>query len=176
MRLTGNGLPRRSTPTRPHRPIPCGPIRTRHIRARSRSSRSGRSRSNKQKSLSTRRSPIAAIVDCVVPSCNIWPARTFRAHAIHCGDWFFAVGILASKYAAEMMDDFTSAEIETGESTIFVRSHGAGPPILLLHGFPQTHLNVTRCSPRCLPATSPWSAPICAATDAAPVRSPQPRH
>jgi haloacetate dehalogenase len=39
-----------------------------------------------------------------------------------------------------MMDDFTAAEIQTGETTIFVRSHGSGPPILLLHGFPQTHL------------------------------------
>ena len=39
-----------------------------------------------------------------------------------------------------MMDDFTTAEFQTGETTIFVRSHGSGAPILLLHGFPQTHL------------------------------------
>jgi haloacetate dehalogenase len=39
-----------------------------------------------------------------------------------------------------MMDDFTSAEIHTDETTIFVRAHGSGPPVLLLHGFPQTHL------------------------------------
>src|SRR3954471_14587115 len=39
-----------------------------------------------------------------------------------------------------MMDYFTSAEIQTGETSIFVRSYGSGPPILLLHGFPQTHL------------------------------------
>jgi haloacetate dehalogenase len=39
-----------------------------------------------------------------------------------------------------MMDDFTTAEIQTGETSIFVRSRGSGPPILLLHGFPQTHL------------------------------------
>jgi haloacetate dehalogenase len=39
-----------------------------------------------------------------------------------------------------MMDDFTTAEIQTGETSIFVRSKGSGPPILLLHGFPQTHL------------------------------------
>jgi haloacetate dehalogenase len=30
--------------------------------------------------------------------------------------------------------------IETGETSIFVRSEGSGPPLLLLHGFPQTHL------------------------------------
>src|SRR5437016_5032532 len=39
-----------------------------------------------------------------------------------------------------MMDDFAAAEVETGETRIFLRSLGAGPPILLLHGFPQTHL------------------------------------
>jgi haloacetate dehalogenase len=39
-----------------------------------------------------------------------------------------------------MMDDFQSAEVETGETTIFVRWSGSGSPILLLHGFPQTHL------------------------------------
>ena len=39
-----------------------------------------------------------------------------------------------------MMDDFESAEIRTGETTIFARWSGSGPAILLLHGFPQTHL------------------------------------
>ena len=39
-----------------------------------------------------------------------------------------------------MMDDFTTSEIQTAETSIFVRSYGSGPPILLLHGFPQTHL------------------------------------
>jgi haloacetate dehalogenase len=38
------------------------------------------------------------------------------------------------------MDAFTTAEINTGETRIFTRSHGLGPPLLLLHGFPQTHL------------------------------------
>jgi haloacetate dehalogenase len=39
-----------------------------------------------------------------------------------------------------MMDDFSSVEIETAETSIFLRSSGSGPPILLLHGFPETHL------------------------------------
>src|SRR5689334_9199859 len=38
------------------------------------------------------------------------------------------------------MDGFTAADIATGETTIFVRMRGAGPPLLLLHGFPETHL------------------------------------
>jgi haloacetate dehalogenase len=45
------------------------------------------------------------------------------------------------------MDDFTTAEIQAGETSIFVRSHGSGPPILLLHGFPQTHLMWRRVAP-----------------------------
>jgi len=38
------------------------------------------------------------------------------------------------------MHTFFTAEVDTGETTIFVRGHGSGPPLLLLHGFPQTHL------------------------------------
>ena len=33
-----------------------------------------------------------------------------------------------------------AAEVGSGEASIFVRWAGAGPPLLLLHGFPQTHL------------------------------------
>jgi haloacetate dehalogenase len=47
-------------------------------------------------------------------------------------------GTFASK--PDMMHDFATAEIHTGETGIFVRSCGSGPPVLLLHGFPQTHL------------------------------------
>jgi haloacetate dehalogenase len=39
-----------------------------------------------------------------------------------------------------MMDEFTAAEIQTGDTKIFVRSSGSGDPVLLLHGFPETHL------------------------------------
>jgi len=38
------------------------------------------------------------------------------------------------------MQDFATQQIDTGETTIFTRSSGSGPPLLLLHGFPQTHL------------------------------------
>ncbi len=34
----------------------------------------------------------------------------------------------------------TTHQIETGETTIFASCAGSGPPILLLHGFPQTHI------------------------------------
>ena len=38
------------------------------------------------------------------------------------------------------MQDFSTAEINTGETTIFIRAMGSGPPLLLLHGFPETQL------------------------------------
>jgi haloacetate dehalogenase len=38
------------------------------------------------------------------------------------------------------MDEFESKEISVGGITIFVRMYGSGAPLLLLHGFPQTHV------------------------------------
>jgi haloacetate dehalogenase len=45
------------------------------------------------------------------------------------------------------MDDFEAAEVDTGETRIFVRRSGSGLPILMLHGFPQTHLMWRRVAP-----------------------------
>ncbi|TGP20190.1 MULTISPECIES: alpha/beta hydrolase [unclassified Mesorhizobium] len=39
-----------------------------------------------------------------------------------------------------MFDDFESAEVDTGGARIFIRIAGGGPALLLLHGFPETHL------------------------------------
>src|SRR5919108_1272819 len=39
-----------------------------------------------------------------------------------------------------MLENFESELVETAETSIFVRRCGAGSPLLLLHGFPQTHL------------------------------------
>jgi pimeloyl-ACP methyl ester carboxylesterase len=39
-----------------------------------------------------------------------------------------------------MLDTFETRQIETGETNIFVRWSGSGSPVLLLHGFPETHL------------------------------------
>ena len=46
------------------------------------------------------------------------------------------------------MDGFAAAEVETGETTIFTCSRGSGPPVLLLHGFPETHLMWRGVAPR----------------------------
>ncbi len=46
------------------------------------------------------------------------------------------------------MNHFATAEIDTGETSIAVRFSGAGPPLLLLHGFPETHLMWRGVAPR----------------------------
>src|SRR5882724_2073837 len=37
-------------------------------------------------------------------------------------------------------EDFEPIEVQGDETSIFLRRSGAGPAVLLLHGFPQTHL------------------------------------
>jgi haloacetate dehalogenase len=39
-----------------------------------------------------------------------------------------------------VLDGFKTNRIEIAETSLFVRSAGSGPPLLLLHGFPETHL------------------------------------
>jgi haloacetate dehalogenase len=46
------------------------------------------------------------------------------------------------------MHAFSTTKIDTGETEIFLRMHGSGPPLLLLHGFPQTHLMWRQVAPR----------------------------
>ena len=45
------------------------------------------------------------------------------------------------------MEDFATKEIRTAATSIFVSWGGKGPPVLLLHGFPQTHLMWQRVAP-----------------------------
>lgn len=37
-------------------------------------------------------------------------------------------------------DGFEAIEVQTEATSIFLRRSGSGPGVLLLHGFPQTHL------------------------------------
>ena len=47
-----------------------------------------------------------------------------------------------------MFEGFELSTIDTGEATIRVRHGGSGPPLLLLHGHPQTHVMWHRVAPR----------------------------
>src|SRR6266511_4370332 len=42
---------------------------------------------------------------------------------------------------------FSSLEVSSDDTTIYARSRGEGPPICLLHGFPQTHVMWRRIAP-----------------------------
>ena len=47
-----------------------------------------------------------------------------------------------------MFEGFAQADIDTGEAVIRVRHGGSGPPLLLLHGYPQTHVMWHWVAPR----------------------------
>ena len=44
-------------------------------------------------------------------------------------------------------EGFAAQEIALGEATIFARVGGSGPPLLLIHGYPQSHLMWARVAP-----------------------------
>ena len=50
--------------------------------------------------------------------------------------------------AADLFPGFDERMIETAAGRIFTRSGGAGPPLLLLHGYPQTHHEWHAVAPR----------------------------
>ena len=47
-----------------------------------------------------------------------------------------------------MFEGFAALRINTGDADIFLRQSGSGPPLLLLHGHPQTHVMWNRVAPR----------------------------
>ncbi|HVA17373.1 MAG TPA: alpha/beta hydrolase [Candidatus Dormibacteraeota bacterium] len=50
--------------------------------------------------------------------------------------------------SARMFDGFSTSKVETAGATINVVSGGQGPPVLLLHGSPQTHVMWHKIAPR----------------------------
>src|SRR5205814_7745149 len=87
------------------------------------------------------------------------PERGLRSEAVldRDGDSFWSLlrvrftGRSASRYArragrrtrsrkAAMFEGFTEERIETSGATIHAVRRGSGPPLLLLHGYPQTHV------------------------------------
>ena len=63
-----------------------------------------------------------------------------------------------------MLEGFRRRTLRTGASEIFVAEAGEGPPLLLLHGYPQTHVMWHKVAP--LPAS--WRPNTIAAAGAAP--------
>ncbi len=47
-----------------------------------------------------------------------------------------------------MFEGFELSSVDTGETTIRMRRGGTGPPLLLLHGIPETHLMWHKVAPR----------------------------
>jgi haloacetate dehalogenase len=52
------------------------------------------------------------------------------------------------KTEAALFEGFETQSIESGAARIFVRRGGSGAPLLLLHGFPETHLMWREIAPR----------------------------
>jgi len=48
---------------------------------------------------------------------------------------------------ADLFPGFAERRIDTGAAQIFLRTGGSGPPLLLLHGYPQTHVCWHRIAP-----------------------------
>jgi haloacetate dehalogenase len=46
-----------------------------------------------------------------------------------------------------VLSGFETSVVDVGETTIFIRHKGSGRPLLLLHGFPQTHVMWHRVAP-----------------------------
>src|SRR5688500_9979501 len=47
-----------------------------------------------------------------------------------------------------MFDGFTADSMDMDDGSIFFRTKGKGEPLLLLHGFPETHVMWHRIAPR----------------------------
>src|SRR6516165_2435785 len=54
----------------------------------------------------------------------------------------------AKSGAGKMFEGFTRTEIETSGARIHLRHGGDGPPLLLLHGNPLTHVSWHKIAPR----------------------------
>lgn len=49
---------------------------------------------------------------------------------------------------ADLFPTFATHWIDTSAGRFFVRAHGEGPPLLLLHGYPQTHVEWHKIAPK----------------------------
>src|SRR5439155_19920959 len=57
------------------------------------------------------------------------------------------VEIMIAQADRDLFPGFTSTIVDVADTTIFIRRNGTGPPVLLLHGFPETHVMWHRVAP-----------------------------
>lgn len=69
-----------------------------------------------------------------------------------------------------VFEGFADAELDLGDTSVFLRHGGEGPPVLLLHGHPRTGSTWHRVAPQLLAAGFSVVCPDSAATAARPSR------
>ena len=63
-----------------------------------------------------------------------------------------------------MLERFAGRGLKTDRGVIFARVGGSGPPLLLLHGYPQTHLTWHSAAPRLAGRFTVVAARCCGST------------
>ncbi len=64
---------------------------------------------------------------------------------------------------ADLLPGFSHRFVETSGTRLHVATGGSGPPVLLLHGHPQTHLTWHKVAPALVASGYSVVAPTCAA-------------
>jgi haloacetate dehalogenase len=59
-----------------------------------------------------------------------------------------AAPLMHAQQAAPLFEGFTTSKIQTAGATIHAVSGGKGPPVLLLHGYPETYVLWHKIAPR----------------------------
>jgi haloacetate dehalogenase len=74
--------------------------------------------------------------------------RDFMTTSLAAGAGALAATADAQPPAADLFPGFERRTIQTSGATINVRRGGSGPPLLLIHGYPQTHAEWHKIAPR----------------------------
>ena len=84
---------------------------------------------------SGRRGRLQGLINQLLAALASWAARPAANHLSFCDP-----SAQCPQCVSAMFEGFDVSTISTGECDIFVRAAGSGSPLLLLHGFPETHL------------------------------------